>query len=139
MTETVFSKIITREITADIVYEDEAVLAFLDINPVNFGHTLVIPKKYYKNIFDMPREEFSYLMGIVHMLAPVIKKAVEAGGIHIGMNNEAPAGQVVFHAHVHIVPRSEGDGYAHWKRAQPIPINEHAVAGERIREVLTSK
>lgn len=114
MEQNPFLKIITREIPAHIVYEDDVTLAFLDIRPNNPGHTLVIPKEPYKNIFDIPEELFSHMAKTAHLLAPLIREAVAADGINIHMNNEEAAGQVVFHAHLHIIPRFENDGYTHW-------------------------
>ncbi|MEK7510658.1 MAG: HIT family protein [Patescibacteria group bacterium] len=114
MEPTIFEKIIAREIPATIIYEDEATLAFLDIAPNNPGHTLVIPKVHTRNILDISEDSWLAVMKTVHKLAPVIKEAVDADGINIAMNNEPAAGQVVFHAHVHIIPRHEGDGFTHF-------------------------
>ena len=115
---TIFEKIIAGEIPSNKIYEDENTFAFLDADPVNPGHTLVIPKSPYKNIFDIPKEEFSTVMKTVHKLAPIIKKAVDADGINIGINNEAEAGQEVFHLHVHIMPRFKDDKFSHWQGAE---------------------
>ena len=112
--ETIFSKIIRHEIPAEIVYEDEDVLAFLDISPNNPGHTLVIPKTPTRNLFTIDAESWAKVMEAVRLLAPKIKEAVGADGINIMMNNEHVAGQIVFHAHVHIIPRFRDDGYTHW-------------------------
>jgi histidine triad (HIT) family protein len=108
--ETIFSKIIAREIPADIVYEDEVVLAFLDISPVNYGHTLVIPKEPFVNVFDAKPETLSHMMKIGQKIAQTLKVAGLADGVNLIMNNGAEAGQEVFHAHLHVVPRLDGDG-----------------------------
>jgi histidine triad (HIT) family protein len=105
MTETVFLKIIAREIPAEIVYEDEHTLAFLDIAPNTPGHTLVIPKKYAKNIFDVDEETLAQVMRTVRKLAPIVRDAVGAKGVHINSNHEHEGGQEVFHLHFHIIPR----------------------------------
>jgi len=112
--ETIFDKILSGEIPAHKVYEDEYTFAFLDIAPINKGHTLVIPKTPTRNLLTADSETFAHVMKTVHMLAPKIKEAVGADGINIGINNEPAAGQVVFHLHAHIMPRFEGDGYEHW-------------------------
>ena len=112
--ETIFTKIIRREIPAEIVYEDAAVIAFLDINPNNPGHTLVVPKLWSNNGLDTGSDSLGAVMHVVHTLAPRIQKAVGADGINLMMNNEPAAGQIVPHTHVHIIPRFEGDGYEHW-------------------------
>jgi len=134
-TETIFSKIIRKEIPAEIVYEDDDVLAFLDIAPNNPGHTLVIPKKPTRNLLTIDRESWAKVMEVVRMLAPMIQEAVGAEGINIMMNNEPVAGQIVFHAHVHIIPRFKDDGYKHWPGAK-YKEGEMAEVGRKIREVI---
>lgn len=111
---TIFEKIIRGEIPSYKIYEDDATYAFLDINPVGRGHTLVIPKEPTRNMLSSSEETFLAVMKRVHMLAPKIKEAVGADGINIGINNEPDAGQEVFHFHVHIIPRFKGDGHKHW-------------------------
>jgi len=103
--ETIFSKIIAREIPADIVYEDEQVLAFLDINPSNKGHALVIPKKPFTNIFDGDAGVLGHMMRVAQKIARALQESVGAEGVNIIMNNEAVAGQEVMHAHLHVIPR----------------------------------
>ena len=112
--ETIFSKIISRAIPAEIVYEDADILAFLDIAPNNPGHTLVIPKESTRNLMTISSETWGKVAEVVRMLAPKIQEAVGAEGVNIMMNNEPAAGQIVFHAHVHIIPRFPDDGYKHW-------------------------
>ncbi|HYF29358.1 MAG TPA: HIT family protein, partial [Candidatus Paceibacterota bacterium] len=114
MERTIFEKIVAREIPANIVYEDEETLAFLDIAPNNPGHTLVIPKAHSRNLLDISEESWLAVMRAVRKLAPIIKEAVGADGINLAMNNEPAAGQIVFHTHVHIIPRHEGDGFTHF-------------------------
>ena len=106
---TIFSKIIDREIPADIVFEDDLVLAFLDINPINKGHTLIIPKKAFENIFDGDEETFTHMTEAAMKLGNHIKKALNADGINLIMNNGEAAGQEVFHAHIHVIPRFKDD------------------------------
>lgn len=103
--ETIFDKIIAREIPAAIVYEDEDVLAFLSIEPVHKGHTLVIPKKHCRNIFDCPIEDGTRIFAVAQKIARHMKGVLGADGINIHMNNEEAAGQVVFHLHMHVIPR----------------------------------
>ncbi|TRO50483.1 HIT family protein, partial [Candidatus Bathyarchaeota archaeon] len=95
----IFCKIVQKKAPASIVYEDKKVVAFLSIQPINVGHTLVVPKEHYEDIHDIPEEEVSYLYKIVRKLAPAVKKAVEAEGIRIVQNNGEAAGQVIFHLH----------------------------------------
>ena len=109
MEKTIFEKIIDREIPADIVYEDDIVLAFLDIAPVNYGHTLIIPKKKFVNIFDGDPAVLAHMVQIGQKLARALKDTLHADGMNLVMNNEASAGQKVFHAHMHLIPRFEND------------------------------
>jgi len=111
----IFCKIIKKEIPCPIVYEDDKVLAFLDINPVNKGHTLVIPKIHYENIYETPDEILGCMIITAKKIAIKLKKFIGAEGININMNNDAVSGQVIFHAHIHIIPRITNDGFTHWK------------------------
>jgi histidine triad (HIT) family protein len=135
--KTVFEKIIAGEIPHHKVYEEESFFAFLDAEPINPGHTLVVPKQPYKNIYEIPREEFGRLMQVVHKLSPQIKEAVSAEGINIGINNETAAGQEVMHLHAHIMPRFVDDNFQHWDGEEPYHDDERgSEVAERIREKL---
>ncbi len=106
---TIFTKIINREIPADIVYEDDVVIAFLDISPIRKGHTLIIPKSEYTNIFDLDTEVLAHMMRIAQKIARALMLAVKAKGVNIHMNNGHEAGQDVCHAHIHVIPRFHRD------------------------------
>ena len=106
---TIFEKIVNREIGANIIYEDNDIMAFLDITPISVGHTLVIPKKPYKDIYEMPDDIIAKLFKVVKDLSIKLKKVFKADGINLINNNEKKAGQVVFHYHVHIIPRYNDD------------------------------
>ena len=110
----IFCKIVKGEIPSAKVYEDKNILAFLDITPVNFGHTLVIPKEHYKNIHDTPDDVLAKLFPVVKKIADAVKKGMAVEGINIGMNNGEAAGQVVSHFHIHVMPRSPNDGHKLW-------------------------
>ncbi len=135
MPDCIFCKIIKGGISADKIYEDENCLAFLDITPINPGHVLLIPKEHYENLYDLPDKELKQLAPIIKKLAIAIKKGVNAEGINIGMNNERPAGQLVPHAHFHIMPRFSSDGYQHW-RGQPYKERESQQVASKIKEFL---
>lgn len=113
--KTIFEKIVAGEIPCYKVYEDSETFAFLDINPSQYGHTLVITKQPFKNIYEIPGEIAGQLFQTVQKIAAAVKKATESDGINIVMNNESAAGQIVFHAHIHIIPRFENDGGYHGK------------------------
>jgi histidine triad (HIT) family protein len=110
--KTLFEKIIDGEIPCNKIYEDEHTFAFLDISPNVKGHTLVIPKKPYRNIYELPELEAGQLINSVKKVSIALKEILSADGINILMNNDESAGQIVFHAHIHVLPRFEGDkGY----------------------------
>jgi histidine triad (HIT) family protein len=95
--KTLFEKIAAKEMPAEIIYEDEHTLAFLDIRPVAPGHTLVISKQSYRNALTTPDEELMHIMSTVKKVANAQMENLGAEGVNIIFNNEAAAGQVVFH------------------------------------------
>lgn len=105
----VFAKVLRGEIPCHKIYEDEDTLAFLDIMPRAQGHALVITKEKASDLFDISPEALGKLMAVVQKLAPQIKDAMGADGVLIQQFNGAAAGQTVFHLHVHIVPRKDGE------------------------------
>jgi len=100
----VFCQIIRREAPASMVYEDEEVIAFLSNHPVNVGHTLVVPKKHYIDIYEFPEDEAAYIFKIAKRIAQAVKEATGVEAIRIVQNNGKDAGQIIFHLHVHIIP-----------------------------------
>lgn len=104
----IFAKILRGEIPCNKVYEDDHVLAFMDIMPRGDGHTLVIPKLPARNILDLPAEAFAPLMAGVQKVARAAKKALNADGITLQQFSEPAGGQVVFHIHFHVIPRWDG-------------------------------
>ena len=113
MVDCVFCQIIQKQVSASIIYEDEQVEAFLSNRPVNVGHTLVVPKKHYENIFDINEKEAVYLFTIVKRVAQAVKDATAAEGIRIVQNNGVAAGQMIFHLHVHIIPLNPLNQFNH--------------------------
>ena len=105
----IFCKIIEGSIPSHKIYEDENVLAFLDITQTTKGHTLVIPKKHIRNIYDLDEETASNLFKVVPKIAKALKLAFNPIGLNIVNNNEQPL-QEVFHYHIHLIPRYENDG-----------------------------
>lgn len=135
MEDTVFTKIIRREIPADIVYEDEDTIAFLDARPNAPGHTLVVPKKQVRNIFDVDDETLAAVMRTVRKIAPAVRDAVGAHGVHINSNHEAAAGQIVFHLHFHIIPRHDRSEFEFWPPSD-YPKGDATTIAEKIRQAL---
>ena len=117
----IFCKIIKGELPKYKVYEDEDVLAFLDINPVAGGHTLVVPKKHFVDLISAPHEVAANIMAITQKIAPAIIEAVGATAFNLGLNNGVQAGQVVDHLHIHIIPRFAGDGLQLWPKIKMKP------------------
>lgn len=134
-TSCIFCKIVAGEIRSHTVYEDEEILAFLDINPVQKGHTLVIPKEHYTNIHDTPEKVLHALMSATQKVAGAIKEGVGATGLNIHINNEHDAGQIIFHTHIHIIPRFKDDGLEMWKQ-HPYPEGVAEDVQEKIRASL---
>ncbi|MGI8853036.1 MAG: HIT family protein [Methyloceanibacter sp.] len=105
----VFAKVLRGEIPCHKIYEDNDTLAFLDIMPRSDGHALVITKEKARDLYDISPAGLAKLMAVVQTLAPKIKQAMGADGVLIAQFNGAAAGQTVFHLHVHIIPRKEGE------------------------------
>jgi histidine triad (HIT) family protein len=106
----IFSRIVAGEIPAIKVYEDATTLAFLDIHPASRGHILVISKAEYADLFDIPADTLAAVHATVQRVALAIRDVLAPDGINIIQNNGAAAGQTIFHYHVHLIPRWEGDG-----------------------------
>lgn len=131
----IFCKIIAGELPSHKVYEDNDVLAFLDIHPTNPGHTLVIPKVHHKDFLDTPADLQSKLIQVIGKLAPIIMKAVGAEAFNLGVNNGAVAGQIIFHTHFHIMPRFTSDGYKLW-HGKDMNSEQLAEITKNIKEII---
>jgi histidine triad (HIT) family protein len=105
----VFCRMLTGEIPVTRVYEDEAVLAFLDIGPISDGHTLLIPKRHCARIHECAPEVLAQLASRLGKVAKAVAAAVECDGYNVLSNNGSAAGQIVDHLHFHIIPRKTGD------------------------------
>jgi len=104
MNDCIFCKIIRKEVPAYIVYEDEYSVAFLDINPISLGHILVVPKKHYERITDMPEDYLKEFMASVQKVAKIIETKLSRD-YNIVVNHGSKAGQIINHVHFHIIPR----------------------------------
>ncbi|PTE11975.1 HIT family protein [Mesorhizobium helmanticense] len=104
----IFAKILRGEIPSHRVYEDDAVLAFMDVMPQGPGHTLVVPKAPSRNLLDADPTTLGPLFAIVQKVARAVKKTFGADGVTVMQFNEPASGQTVYHLHVHIIPRFEG-------------------------------
>ena len=104
----IFAKILRGELPAHKVYEDDGTFAFLDIMPRAPGHTLIIPKSPARNILDVSPGDLAYVMQITQKVARAAVQVFDADGVTIQQFNEPAGGQVVFHLHVHVIPRKQG-------------------------------
>lgn len=135
MNDCIFCRIVRGEIPALKVFENDTVIAFLDIQPINPGHTLVVPKEHHENVLSTPDDVLSEIMLCTKRIARAAMDAVDASAFNIGVNTGAEAGQVVMHTHVHIMPRFAGDGLVHWGKRDISNEEMEKIAGS-IREKL---
>ncbi len=109
MEECIFCKIVAGELPSFSLYEDEATVAFMDINPANEGHVLVVPKEHAKDLYEISDQALSAAMVTAKKVAGAIARTLNPGGINLVQANGPAAAQSVFHFHVHVMPRYEGD------------------------------
>lgn len=135
MNNCLFCKIINGEIPSSKIYEDEHSFAFLDHNPVNPGHALLVPKEHSRNILDVSEETLKNIIPALKKISIAVKNGVSADGFNIHVNNKPAAGQVIFHTHFHIIPRFESDGHQLW-RGTPYKEDEEKETAEKIQNKL---
>ena len=132
MTDCIFCKIVAGEIPAYKIYEDDDILAFLDITQTTKGHTLVIPKTHVRNVLAMTESQAANLFAKIPTIAAQLTTKLGASGLNILQNNEEIAGQTVFHAHIHLIPRySSEDGFK-------ASFTEHDLDLKAIQDSLTA-
>ncbi|MBI4155358.1 HIT family protein [Candidatus Woesearchaeota archaeon] len=129
MENCVFCKIVNGQIPADKIYEDKDIIAFLDINPVNYGHSLVIPKQHFEMMYDVPNEVLNKVFVKAKELMVIIKKAMNADYVAVSV-----VGVDVPHFHVHLVPRYFNDGMANLWPTKKYKENEMEETVEKIRK-----
>ena len=105
-----FCKMVAGQIPVTKIYEDEVILAFLDIGPVSDGHTLVIPKQHFEKLHDCPSEFLGLVCSRLGKIAGAVTAAMNSEGYNVLLNNGRAAGQLIEHLHFHIIPRNTGDG-----------------------------
>jgi histidine triad (HIT) family protein len=135
MGDCVFCRIVAGRLPSAVILDTPRVLAFLDIAPVHYGHTLVIPKEHYQNLLDLPDDLWTEMGRVSRQVAQALQKALYARGFNIGMNNFDAAGQVVFHAHLHVIPRYLSDGLHLFPQGVYQPGDLENV-GQRLRQAL---
>jgi len=133
----VFCKIVKGEIPSTRLYEDDDVLAFMDIGPVVKGHALVIPKAHHNPLMNTPPAILQKLITVVQRIAQAQMKGLQADGINISQANGSVAGQVVPHIHFHVIPRFASDGYhGNWIPKQYESPQELQSFADRIRKAI---
>ena len=135
MRDCIFCRIAAGEMPAVRILETPAVLAFLDIAPVYYGHTLVIPKAHHQNLLELPDELWQEMGQVCRRVAQALQATLKAPGFNIGMNNFEAAGQEVFHAHLHVIPRYHGDGLRLFPQGS-YRSGEMEKTGEHLRQAL---
>lgn len=132
MSDCIFCKIIRGELPSSKVYEDEDILAILDIKPTNHGHTLIFPKTHSKNIEETSEETLAKLIKVVKKVGKSIKENLPAASYNVCENNDEAAGQVIPHLHFHVVPRHRDDGIRMWPQ-RSYPDGREAEILEKIK------
>jgi histidine triad (HIT) family protein len=117
----IFCKIVAAEVPAAVVYEDDSVLAFLDVNPLADGHLLVVPREHYVHLVDTPAHVLSEIASVLPKLGRALTQVAGAEGFNVLQNNGRVAGQVVEHIHFHLIPRKTGDGLGYRWNAGKYP------------------
>ena len=133
--ETIFSQIIRKEIPSEIIFEDDVVIAFLDIFPVNPGHVLLVPKEAHENMMQTPDEILAHVVSVANKIAPAILQSVGATDFNFTTNTGSAAGQIIMHTHFHLIPRFQDDGHKMWghRSASPEELRE---LGKKIKAFL---
>jgi histidine triad (HIT) family protein len=135
MSDCIFCKILSGDIPSYKVYEDEKTLAFLDIFPVNPGHTLIIPKHHSADLLEAPREDVEAILETARKIAPGILQAVGAEAFNVVNNRGVHSGQSVFHTHFHLIPRFAEDGHQPWRGNEALKADLPELA-EKIKHQL---
>ena len=128
MSDCIFCKLANGEIPTNTVYEDENYRVIMDANPANAGHSLVLPKKHGKDIFELDAETVAGAHAVAKKVAVAAKELLNADGVNILQNNGEAAGQTVPHFHVHVIPRFKNDWPAQ-------PLHQAAVSEEETKEI----
>ncbi len=109
MCDCIFCKIIKGDIPSTVLYEDEEFKVIFDVSPATKGHVLILPKKHYANVFEMPEDVAGRVFILAKKIAGILKEKTNCDGVNIVQNNGEAAGQTVFHFHMHVIPRYKGD------------------------------
>lgn len=132
----IFCKIVAGDAPAHRVYEDERTLVFMDLFPVSEGHTLLIPKLHCENLYESDPDDLAVLIGHSYRVAHAIRRALAPDGLGVFQLNGAAAGQTVFHYHMHLIPRTEGQPFSRLHGDRQADAAALAAVAERIAAAL---
>ena len=136
MNDCVFCKIVSGEISSEILFENEHVVSILDINPIHFGHALILPRAHYRDFLDLEPGCYASLLGAARVVSAALVKSLKLEGFNIFSNNGLVAGQSIFHFHLHVTPRYRDDDIRfvlRLKKYENGAIREYA---ERIKQCI---
>jgi histidine triad (HIT) family protein len=136
MTDCIFCKIIAGIISAEVLYENEYAVVVLDVNPIHFGHALVIPKKHYKDFLDLSEETYHSILQAANVVTRALVKSLNLEGFNLFSNNGSIAGQSVFHFHLHITPRYRNDDIRFVLNLKKYSDGEMKNYGTKIRQCI---
>ncbi|MCL2643543.1 MAG: HIT family protein [Candidatus Bathyarchaeota archaeon] len=129
----VFCKIVQKQAPSSVVYEDDFVMAFLDIRPACEGHTLVVSKEHFEGILDIPGELLGKVYQVSKVVAKAVVRALDADGVSVIQQNGRAANQVVFHLHVHVIPRHCGQKMKVDQELQTVGYNQLDLTAAKIK------
>lgn len=130
---TIFTKIINREIPAEILFETDNVISIIDIMPIHYGHALIIPKKEYKDFLEVPEAELGELLAVTQKVAKALVKTFNLEGFNFFANNGEIAGQSVFHFHIHVIPRYPNDNISFHRNLKKYAEGQVKEVADKIR------
>lgn len=135
MTDCIFCKVLNKEINSHPVYENDLVLAFLDVLPMSPGHTIIIPKEHYPDLESLPEDVLAEMSRVIKLIGKAMMKGLEVEGYSVFLDNKSAANQHVPHVHFHLVPRKEGDGFERWAQSAYEEGEAEFVATKISREI----
>ena len=130
----IFCDIIHGAAEVSVCYEDTESIAFMDIQPVNAGHVLVVSRQHFESFFDLPKSLGTHLFEVAMHLAPAIRKVSGADGMNVIVSSGASAGQDVYHFHIHLIPRRKGDGFD-----VPLPFGESDMPDRTVLDMIAAR
>ncbi|MGD1045490.1 MAG: HIT domain-containing protein [Bacteroidota bacterium] len=136
MTNCIFCKIVSKEILAEVLYENDHAIALLDINPIHFGHALILPKQHCKDFLDLPDDAYHSILQVAKIVTQALVQSLKLEGYNLFSNNGTIAGQSVFHFHLHITPRYPDDNIRFVLKLKQYPDGEMKRYGAMIRKFI---